>query len=235
MDGMRERIRGLILDMAKKIGNEKLLMKVEKETPANQSDPCDGSLSANGGQVDKLVNSPAGESIVSTTIRDAPKDDLISEDEDEPDEDMPMLEREDIILGTQEEVVTASSQENSRDETMSSYEGIVPDTPPTDTSQDENVIINTNQKCMSSTVGLNSVENRDKEEDSKTCCHCAKTVDDDMVHCDNFDCSIGWFHYKCVQYQPKSKEDKWFCRECRGDRAEVPKESLLKIMSEFMN
>jgi len=46
-------------------------------------------------------------------------------------------------------------------------------------------------------------------------CTCNRGEDeDDMVACDNKDCSIEWFHFFCVGIKSKPK-GRWYCPECR--------------------
>ncbi|GAC96806.1 hypothetical protein PHSY_004390 [Pseudozyma hubeiensis SY62] len=46
-----------------------------------------------------------------------------------------------------------------------------------------------------------------------TYCYCDQISFDEMVACDNDDCSLEWFHYSCVGLtRPPKKE--WYCRFC---------------------
>lgn len=59
-----------------------------------------------------------------------------------------------------------------------------------------------------------------------TYCYCDQISFDEMVACDNDDCSLEWFHYACVGLtRPPKKE--WYCRFCapvgwKGEGMGVP-------------
>lgn len=46
-----------------------------------------------------------------------------------------------------------------------------------------------------------------------TYCYCDQISFDEMVACDNDDCTIEWFHYACVGLA-KQPENEWYCRFC---------------------
>lgn len=54
-------------------------------------------------------------------------------------------------------------------------------------------------------------------EDSKVYCFCGKTegADSNMIECENPECSIGWFHMKCVNLTEDSIPEVWFCSDCQ--------------------
>ncbi|CBQ73649.1 conserved hypothetical protein [Sporisorium reilianum SRZ2] len=59
-----------------------------------------------------------------------------------------------------------------------------------------------------------------------TYCYCDQISFDEMVACDNDDCTIEWFHYACVGLTRQPK-DEWFCRFCapqawKGEGMGVP-------------
>jgi hypothetical protein len=44
---------------------------------------------------------------------------------------------------------------------------------------------------------------------------CNRPAFDEMIGCDNAECSIEWFHVKCVGLDPKNKpKGKWYCPMC---------------------
>ena len=46
-------------------------------------------------------------------------------------------------------------------------------------------------------------------------CYCNQVSFGEMVGCDNDDCPIEWFHYKCVGITEPPK-GKWYCKECEA-------------------
>ncbi|TKY84822.1 hypothetical protein EX895_005902 [Sporisorium graminicola] len=59
-----------------------------------------------------------------------------------------------------------------------------------------------------------------------TYCYCDQISFDEMVACDNEDCTIEWFHYACVGLTRQPKNE-WFCRFCappgwKGEGMAVP-------------
>uniref|UniRef100_A0AC35TSR0 PHD-type domain-containing protein n=1 Tax=Rhabditophanes sp. KR3021 TaxID=114890 RepID=A0AC35TSR0_9BILA len=46
-------------------------------------------------------------------------------------------------------------------------------------------------------------------------CYCHRVSFGDMIGCDNDDCSLEWFHFKCVDIKIKPK-GKWYCPDCRS-------------------
>lgn len=57
-------------------------------------------------------------------------------------------------------------------------------------------------------------------------CYCDQISFDEMVACDNEDCTIEWFHYACVGLTSQPKNE-WFCRFCapkgwKGEGMGVP-------------
>uniref|UniRef100_V5EPZ8 Chromatin modification-related protein n=2 Tax=Kalmanozyma brasiliensis (strain GHG001) TaxID=1365824 RepID=V5EPZ8_KALBG len=65
-----------------------------------------------------------------------------------------------------------------------------------------------------------------------TYCYCGQVSYDEMVACDNDDCTIEWFHYACVGLTRQPKKE-WFCRFCapkgwKGEGMEVPSNAIHK-------
>jgi Histone-lysine N-methyltransferase NSD-like, PHD zinc finger 1/Inhibitor of growth proteins N-terminal histone-binding len=56
---------------------------------------------------------------------------------------------------------------------------------------------------------------RQAQPNEQTYCYCKQISHGEMIACDNEDCAIEWFHFKCVglKRQPKGK---WYCDECSG-------------------
>lgn len=48
-------------------------------------------------------------------------------------------------------------------------------------------------------------------------CTCRQVAYGDMVGCDNEDCPVEWFHYKCVGLN-KAPKSKWLCPQCASER-----------------
>lgn len=48
-------------------------------------------------------------------------------------------------------------------------------------------------------------------------CSCNEVSYGDMIGCDNNNCPIEWFHFKCVNLTAKPK-GKWFCPNCTQDK-----------------
>ena len=44
-------------------------------------------------------------------------------------------------------------------------------------------------------------------------CYCNQVSFGEMVGCDNDDCRLEWFHYKCAGIT-EPPTGKWYCREC---------------------
>ena len=45
-------------------------------------------------------------------------------------------------------------------------------------------------------------------------CNCRRKSSGNMILCDNINCRVGWFHYKCVKLIIPPKYD-WFCPNCK--------------------
>ncbi|KAL5261629.1 hypothetical protein ACHWQZ_G007354 [Mnemiopsis leidyi] len=52
-------------------------------------------------------------------------------------------------------------------------------------------------------------------------CSCNEISYGEMVGCDNNDCPIEWFHFRCVNLTAKPK-GKWFCPKCAQDKKRNP-------------
>ena len=51
---------------------------------------------------------------------------------------------------------------------------------------------------------------------SQTFCYCNGPEIGEMIACDNNDCSIEWFHLKCLKINSNSiPKGKWYCPDCR--------------------
>ncbi|KAF6216462.1 hypothetical protein GE061_000804 [Apolygus lucorum] len=62
-----------------------------------------------------------------------------------------------------------------------------------------------------------------KTKESKTSqryCICDDVEHGQMVYCDNSNCEIGWYHFKCVNIQ-KPPQGLWYCPICRGSTSDV--------------
>ncbi len=47
----------------------------------------------------------------------------------------------------------------------------------------------------------------------ETYCTCQKTLDDEMIECENKNCKFKWFHFSCVGIE-KAPEGDWYCTDC---------------------
>ncbi|KAI1289333.1 Inhibitor of growth protein 1 [Halotydeus destructor] len=65
-------------------------------------------------------------------------------------------------------------------------------------------------------------EENPADPDEPTYCLCSQISFGEMIGCDNNNCKIEWFHFKCVQLVTKPK-GKWYCPQCRGDKPNVPR------------
>lgn len=52
-------------------------------------------------------------------------------------------------------------------------------------------------------------------------CSCNEISYGEMIGCDNNDCPIEWFHFRCVNLTAKPK-GKWFCPKCAQDKKKNP-------------
>ena len=48
----------------------------------------------------------------------------------------------------------------------------------------------------------------------KVFCYCRKPESDEMIGCDNEQCKMEWFHFKCLKLN-KAPKGKWYCPDCR--------------------
>ena len=72
-------------------------------------------------------------------------------------------------------------------------------------------------KVLQSTSLNTTVNNNDNSKnvaEDESFCYCEQGEFGTMICCDNNACSIGWFHYPCVNVESKPK-GKWYCPDCR--------------------
>ena len=91
-------------------------------------------------------------------------------------------------------------------------------------SAPQSLISNISQTPMA-TVGPDTSEMPYDPTEPKYC-YCDQISFDEMVACDNEDCTIEWFHYACVGLSSQPKNE-WFCRFCapkgwKGEGMGVP-------------
>ena len=68
-----------------------------------------------------------------------------------------------------------------------------------------------NLQCTSSSQSGESVQSS-----SQTFCYCNGPEISEMIACDNNDCTIEWFHLKCLKISSDSiPKGKWYCPDCR--------------------
>lgn len=68
---------------------------------------------------------------------------------------------------------------------------------------------------MNDAGSLKVMENVDPDE--PVYCLCRQVSYGEMIGCDNEDCELEWFHFRCVSLTHKPK-GKWYCPSCRGER-----------------
>ena len=52
------------------------------------------------------------------------------------------------------------------------------------------------------------------KENNQVFCVCQKPESGKMIACDNSNCDIHWFHYKCVGVK-RAPRGKWYCSSCK--------------------
>ena len=61
-----------------------------------------------------------------------------------------------------------------------------------------------------------SVSDETRPPPSQTFCYCNGPEIGEMIGCDNLDCTIEWFHLKCLKIKADSvPKGKWYCPDCR--------------------
>ncbi len=53
----------------------------------------------------------------------------------------------------------------------------------------------------------------EEEENIEIICICKKKASGNMIECENNNCKIGWFHFKCVKIK-KVPKNEWLCPYC---------------------
>ena len=53
-----------------------------------------------------------------------------------------------------------------------------------------------------------------KADSSEKFCYCRGNEEGEMIGCDNTECTIEWFHTKCLRINNVLR-GKWYCPECR--------------------
>ncbi|KAH3900178.1 uncharacterized protein SCDLUD_003149 [Saccharomycodes ludwigii] len=63
---------------------------------------------------------------------------------------------------------------------------------------------------------INSSTSRE-DDDNRLYCICKKPSEGRMIACDNQNCKIEWFHYKCVKIS-RAPRTQWFCsKKCKDE------------------
>ena len=63
----------------------------------------------------------------------------------------------------------------------------------------------------------------------KVFCYCRQPESDEMIGCDNEQCKMEWFHFKCLKLN-KAPKGKWYCPDCRKlDQFRCRKKSDKKV------
>ncbi|XP_051814464.1 uncharacterized protein LOC127537003 [Acanthochromis polyacanthus] len=72
-------------------------------------------------------------------------------------------------------------------------------------------------KDITQVLNTNTRKKRKRETAAKVWCLCQGPESlDDMVACDNENCKIQWFHYRCVGLRKApSTSEEWFCPDCK--------------------
>ena len=58
-------------------------------------------------------------------------------------------------------------------------------------------------------------EHQDSDKENEVFCVCQKPESGRMIGCDNPECNITWFHYKCVGIK-RAPRGKWYCSHCKA-------------------
>ena len=60
-----------------------------------------------------------------------------------------------------------------------------------------------------------SSSDKNVEDTEKLRCVCSKPSESQMIACDNLECKVEWFHFKCVNIR-KAPRGEWICIQCRS-------------------
>ncbi|CAN7979290.1 unnamed protein product, partial [Ixodes persulcatus] len=52
-----------------------------------------------------------------------------------------------------------------------------------------------------------------------TYCVCSGPEEGKMIACDNENCAVGWFHFRCVGLRTAPRKKEWFCSTCKTRKA----------------
>ena len=91
----------------------------------------------------------------------------------------------------------------------------VPDKPDNITASSDGVLSPT-PAVLNPVLSVNSEEPVENPRDhtEKTYCICKNVAGDgEMIGCDNLECSMEWFHFKCVNIT-RAPRGKWYCSSC---------------------
>ena len=62
-------------------------------------------------------------------------------------------------------------------------------------------------------IEASTQETDDAEDPTKLWCYCSQPTYGNMVLCDNYECTIQWFHFDCLRIHCPPK-GKWYCPSC---------------------
>ena len=60
---------------------------------------------------------------------------------------------------------------------------------------------------------MESTEAVESDKENQLYCVCRGPESGKMIACDNVECNVQWFHYKCVGLK-RAPRGKWFCKKC---------------------
>ncbi|EPR79600.1 PHD finger domain protein [Spraguea lophii 42_110] len=56
------------------------------------------------------------------------------------------------------------------------------------------------------------------EDERRKYCICQSDISDNMIACDNEQCDVEWYHYKCIGLTEQPYGD-WICNKCREEES----------------
>ncbi|MEN2497091.1 MAG: hypothetical protein MHMPM18_005161 [Marteilia pararefringens] len=80
-------------------------------------------------------------------------------------------------------------------------------------NRDDDADISIEDTASIDTYDTDSSISQDRNDNDEKFCYCNNGSFGKMIACDNQDCKIEWFHFRCVNLK-KTPSDKWFCPDC---------------------
>lgn len=157
----------------------------------------------------------------------------LGEDEGEPEEEAPVLERDARRSSTRRPVSRRNTMNNLRSSPAPmSRESSPPASPPPTTTRgagrsssrrEAEAEAAKREAVEAESAAQDEPEDEDEESEhdpddpnEPKYCYCNRGSYGEMVACDNDSCPREWFHLGCTELrEAPSEEEKWYCRECR--------------------